>query len=76
MYCTYMYHPILSQWFTCICAGLEIVPDGVSEVLDIAGQNESLAFLRAKKKLEEYLPYEQQLVSCMYMVPGVKCYLD
>ena len=52
-------------WFNThvhVHVGLESVPEGLEAVLDVTGQN-SPAFLRAKKKLEEYLPFETQLVS-------------
>ena len=42
--------------------GLDSVPDGLKAVLDITDQSSS-AYVRAKKKLEDYLPYETQLVS-------------
>ena len=41
--------------------GVDSLPDGLKEVLDITEQN-SPAYLRAKKKVEEYLPFETQLV--------------
>ena len=37
------------------------MPEGLEAVLDVADQS-SPAYLRAKKKLEEYLPFETQLV--------------
>ena len=43
-------------------AGLESIPDGLNEVLDTTDQSDSPAYLRAKKKLDDYLPYEAQLV--------------
>ena len=42
--------------------GLESVLEGLEAVLDVTDQS-SPAYLRAKKKLEEYLPFETQLVS-------------
>ena len=59
-----------------ISIGLESVPEGLEAVLDVADQS-SPAYLRAKKKLEEYLPFETQLVRmklttftlCRYLYP-------
>ena len=44
--------------------GLDSVPDGVKEILDVAEES-APSYLRAKKKLEEYMPFETQLVSCV-----------
>ena len=44
--------------------GLDTLPDGLREVLDSSEENSPI-FLRAKKKLEDYLPFETQLVSLL-----------
>ena len=47
--------------------GLDTLPDGLREVLDSTEENSPI-FLRAKKKLEDYLPFETQLVYCFCLV--------
>ena len=55
---------IQSYVYSCIAVagiGLDTLPEGLEELLDITEEN-SPTYLRAKKKLEEYLPFETELV--------------
>ena len=45
--------------------GLDTLPDGLREVLDSTEENSPI-YVRAMKKLEEYLPFETQLVKLYY----------
>ena len=60
--CCLWSHLLVSWLWFHLHVGLDSIPEGLEAVLDVTDQS-SPAYLRAKKKLEEYLPFETQLVN-------------